>query len=126
MKKKYSYQDTLGELKTYSKLEPNWDSYDGLPPTKQSVEIASQILGEIHSKNPDLKLTHISPISSGVYLLWRITDLELEIEIDDESMLYYEYSTKDEKVMYKLECFYDENLEDNISKTIERILEQNC
>ncbi len=77
---------------------------------------------KIHENNPGLKPAHISPISSGVYLLWRIGNLDVDIEIDEESAFYYEYSNKKAKEIYSKECFYSGDLEGFIDEIVGRIV----
>ncbi len=125
MDKTKTLQDSLNELQTFLELEENWDTYDGKPSTAQSVEIASKILQKIHDQNPNLKPTHVSPISSGIYLLWQIGDLDIDVEIDEESMFYYEYSNNTEiKEVYEKECFYGENIEKDIDEIVGRIIKR--
>jgi hypothetical protein len=72
----------LGEaLNALVGLEPDWDSYGGLPPTKASLEYAwavGSLLMERGAPSPQVFPTPIG----GVQLEWHLADISLEWEID--------------------------------------------
>jgi hypothetical protein len=72
-------------------LEDNWDSYDGLAPTKAALLGAQQLASAVF--NDDVPRPYVFPVPNGsVQIQWSCRNLEVEIEVVsfDKIHLYLE------------------------------------
>jgi hypothetical protein len=70
----------INTLKSYLELEDNWDSYGGIAPTKEVVEISIDFIKKINNKNNVLPTPMVSG-SGEVGLYWdnSLSDIYIEV-----------------------------------------------
>lgn len=72
---------TLARLVELMQLPPDWDSYEGLPPTRSNLAVALNVLAAVMSD--DAELPWVVPLPSGGFQLeWHLDSAGVEIAID--------------------------------------------
>ena len=90
-----SLQPAFQRLDELARLQPDWDSYGGDPPTPAAVDRARDLLsavaGSFGEAVGDRALPYvIVPLAvSGVQVEWRRPTLEIEVEIGPEGQVGY-------------------------------------
>src|SRR5690348_7087833 len=76
-------------LDALSKLERDWDSYDGLPPTARAIGLASRVIVE-SATNAGGAPSDVMPLpAGGLQLIWEHQHDELQIDIGPDGALGY-------------------------------------
>lgn len=92
--------ESLSQLNDLRQLEPNWDSYDGLPPTEEAITKASAFLSIVYeylgsSTTLDVRPHRIAALpDSGIHLGWKRPQAETEVEFSPEGGLRFLYVEK--------------------------------
>jgi hypothetical protein len=90
-----SIAPSLERLQELSKLEPNWDSYDGDPMSPAAIATASLLIFVMDDERYRLTGCHalpwtIAPIPNGGILIeWKASARKVQVEIDPEGSLSY-------------------------------------
>jgi hypothetical protein len=82
-----SFRESLSQIETYRILPQDWDTYGGLPASDVSLAFAGNLLNALRLV-PELFAPYVCPISTGVYLEWRLGDARLYFEVEDDSVLF--------------------------------------
>src|SRR5262249_26065958 len=83
------------ELDELAALEGNWDSYGGVPPSRDALGVAHRFIHAVEQRfDPAVgERVHpydVAPIPrGGVQIEWRGSDVHLEVEIDQEGDVSY-------------------------------------
>jgi len=86
-----AYNHVCKKVQEFSSLEDNWDSYEGLAPTKAALLGAQQLASAVF--NDDVPRPYVFPVPNGsVQIQWSCRNLEVEIEVVsfDKIHLYLE------------------------------------
>lgn len=81
-------RSAIEAVREYRRLADNWDKYGGTAIEQRPAKFALQLLNEIWSV-PKIPAPSIRPISTGVFLEWRIDKDRLYFEVDQESVMRY-------------------------------------
>jgi hypothetical protein len=75
-------------IASLSKLEENWDSYDGLPVADGAISTARVVLSNLNIE--DMPKPHVAAIpDGGLGLHWRVAERDLEIEVEPSGAIHY-------------------------------------
>jgi hypothetical protein len=76
-------------LDALSKLEPDWDSYGGLPPTARAIGLVSRVIVESAATAGETP-TDVMPLpAGGLQLIWEHEPDELQIDVGPDGTLGY-------------------------------------
>ena len=78
--------ERLDEL---SMLEPDWDSYGGLPPTARAIGLASRVIVESVAQTGGAPSDVLPLPAGGLQLVWAHDPDELQIDVGPEGVLGY-------------------------------------
>lgn len=81
------FKKLISEILDYCNLEDNWDTYNGVGASKQAMQFSVDLLKAIQLQST-MPAPRIAPISTGVYLEWRICHHLLYFEVDENSVLF--------------------------------------
>jgi hypothetical protein len=81
------FEETISRVYRYRDLEDNWDTYGGFRASEQAVRFSVGLLKELQVR-PEISPPRVCPISTGVYLEWRLGDRLLYFEVDEDSLLF--------------------------------------
>jgi len=87
LERERAFEKSISEIHGYRNLEKNWDTYGGLGASEQAVQFSVNLLEELRVR-PEISPPRVSPISTGVYIEWRIGDRLLYFEVDEDSLLF--------------------------------------
>lgn len=96
-----SLAQTLRRLHELQNLQPNWDSYNGLPPTEKAISTASDFLHMayeyLHSvAKIDARPYRIAALpDGGIHLRWKRPQAETEVEFSPEGIISFIYVEKE-------------------------------
>jgi hypothetical protein len=91
------YPEALKRLERLRRLKPDWDSYDGLPPSEDTVEHAYLVLNDLvaaaESRAAVLPEPTVSPGARGtVQFSWKLNRKRFELEFSlMDNKARYEY-----------------------------------
>jgi hypothetical protein len=64
------FEDFDIKLEELRKLDPNWDGYNGIPPSKEAISAAKRFMDSLFI---------VPSTDGGVQLEWHVHDVDLEI-----------------------------------------------
>jgi hypothetical protein len=78
--------ERLDEL---SALEPDWDSYGGLPPTARAIGLASRMIVESAAQTGGAPADVMPLPAGGLQLVWEHDPDELQVDVGPDGALGY-------------------------------------
>ncbi len=102
------------ELNSYSKLENNWDGYNGVPPNKNIIDTAIYFLYllEENCNSPEVMLSGLGEIS----FYWKEKEKYIEVIFDTPNNYTFFYQISDE-ILGK-DDIYIEKLDNNLKTAL--------
>jgi len=82
-----TFEESISAICSYRDLTENWDTYGGVRASEKSIEFSVRLLENLQVQ-PEMSPPHVSPISTGVYIEWRVGDHLLYFEVDEDSVLF--------------------------------------
>lgn len=79
----------LERLTELAALEPDWDSYGGLPPTARAVEAARRLLKDVMDRTGKAPTAVLPFPSGGLQAIWERCDNELQVDIGPDGAFGY-------------------------------------
>lgn len=109
------FKKLIAEIRDYCNLEDNWDTYNGISASERAMQFSVDLLEVIQLKSTIPPPTHIAPISTGVYLEWRIGHNVLYFEVDENSVLFVLRKKKSSSLWYN---FNDEDSSFDVARAV--------